>query len=360
MMNKHAARTLQLHRQTFVSFTTRGYRVASVLGTNRSNVPGAGNGVNSSMIAANDRFFQSNSTTAYANATIATDDTLSLPPCYQSRYVYTSKNLRKGFMPISSLKTQMTNTVHNKSITTRTISTADDAIPATDTNTDAEENAADTSSGMDDEYGEMEDEGQTYTHPTPFPLESGATLTNAKLRYMTYGTLNQTRDNTLVVCHALTGNASLHSWWGDLLGPGRAFDTDRYFIVCCNLLGSCYGSTGPASPLPPTLTPPPGEDSEGVYGVDFPDISVRDSVTLQLHLLRDHLRLSSVKAVVGGSFGGMQTVEFAALAGGGDRPFVRSVVPIACGAEHTAWQIAVSEAQRQAIYADPKWRGGRG
>lgn len=221
------------------------------------------------------------------------------------------------------------------------------------------------SAGMEDEYGDLKDEGETYTHPTPFLLESGETLQNASLRYMTYGTLNEARDNVLVVCHALTGNASLHSWWGDLLGPGCAFDTDRYFVVCCNILGSCYGSTGPMS------TPPPTASSEPHYGIDFPDISVRDSVNLQLHLLHTHLSLSSIKCVVGGSFGGMQTVEFAAQAGsvsspfsrddeaGVARPFVRSVVPIACGAQHTAWQIAVSEAQRQAVYADPKWRGGR-
>lgn len=208
--------------------------------------------------------------------------------------------------------------------------------------------------GMEDEYGEMTNEGQTYTHPTPFVLESGETLANAKLRYMTYGTLDEkSRDNVLVVCHALTGNASLHAWWGDLLGSGKAFDTDRYFVVCCNLLGSCYGSTSPISTDP---TSPSGDKQ---YGIDFPDVSVRDSVRLQLHLLRDHLALSSVKCVVGGSFGGMQVVEYAAQAGAGAAPFVRSVIPIACGTEHSAWQIAVSEAQRQAIYADPKWRGGR-
>lgn len=118
------------------------------------------------------------------------------------------------------------------------------------------------------------------------------------------------------------------------------------------------------------MSVPPG--SEGVYGVEFPDVSVRDTVRLQLHLLKDHLGLSSIKCVVGGSFGGMQTVEYAAQAGVGmvasekeedhnneELPFVRSVIPIACGVQHTAWQIAVSEAQRQAIYADPKWNNGR-
>lgn len=229
-------------------------------------------------------------------------------------------------------------------------------------------NQPSTSAGMDDEYGEMTTDGHTYTHPSPFRLESGQYLPRAELRYMTYGTLNETRDNVLVVCHALTGNASLHSWWGDLLGPGRTFDTDRYFVVCCNILGSCYGSTGPVS-----VDGGNGEgDREpgGAYGIDFPDVSVQDTVKLQLHLLHDHLRLRSIKCVVGGSFGGMQAVEFAAQAGSpsspfatasaaGPLPFVRSAVPIACGSHHTAWQIAVGEAQRQAIYADPKWRNGR-
>ena len=102
---------------------------------------------------------------------------------------------------------------------------------------------------MDDEYGEMTADGHTYVFPGSFLLENGEELPNAQLRYMTYGKLNKKRDNVLVVCHALTGNASLHSWWGDLLGPGLAFDTDKYFVVCSNILGSCYGSSGPATPL---------------------------------------------------------------------------------------------------------------
>jgi len=219
------------------------------------------------------------------------------------------------------------------------------------------------SGGMDDEYGEMTTDGHTYVHPEPFVLENGDILEDAQLRYMTYGTLNEAKDNVLVVCHALTGNASLHSWWGDLLGPGLAFDTDKYFIVCSNILGSCYGSSGPAS------YKNSNEDREK-YGMDFPDVSVQDSVNLQLYMLRDDLELNSIKCVIGGSFGGMQAVEYAAQAGhidspfaiddenGRAAPFVRSVMPIACGAAHTAWQIAMSEVQRQAIYMDPKWNQG--
>ena len=234
-----------------------------------------------------------------------------------------------------------------------------------------------STASMDDEYGEMTTEGHTFTYPKPFELESGEVLPRAELRYMTYGTLNEARDNVLVICHALTGNASLHSWWGDLLGPGQTFDTSRYFVVCANILGSCYGSTGPASPM---MNSAKNDGSAGVddgdsvskevYGVDFPDVSVQDTVRLQLHMLQDELKIRSVKCVIGGSFGGMQAVEYAAQAGsikspfavdddeGRAVPFVRSVVPIACGARHTAWQIAISEVQRQAIYADPKWNQG--
>jgi len=315
---------------------------------------------------------------------------------------------------------------------------------------------------MDDEYGAMNSSGKTYTYPSPYRLESFGTfghntgnmattqlprgvLHPAFVNYNTYGTLNDARDNALVICHALTGNASLEAWWGELLGPGKAFDTDQYFVVCCNILGSCYGSVGPSSPRPgfdtkdtttTTTTMMPNEEEDvpsdiardksnrAIYGMDFPDVSVRDTVRLQLLLLRDELKINSVKCVIGGSFGGMQTMEYCVMAGatrpmGGNgilnnnnngnsnnnnnnasngsiiagtttrplfmggknapsnstipysigefvtkrngriEPFVRSAVPIACGAAHTAWQIGISETQRQAIYADPKWNGGR-
>ncbi len=204
-----------------------------------------------------------------------------------------------------------------------------------------------STSTMDDEYGAMDSAGLIYTFPGDFVLENGAVVPNATLCYNTYGTLNENADNAIVVCHALTGNSSLHSWWGELLGPGKAFDTDKYFVVCSNILGSCYGSTSPKS-----IDPRTGIE----YGMSFPDISVQDTVRLQLAMLEDGLRVSSVKCVIGGSFGGMQTLEF--MAQGGGNGFVRSGIPIACGAAHTAWQIGISETQRQAIYKDPKWMGG--
>lgn len=163
---------------------------------------------------------------------------------------------------------------------------------------------------MKDEYGEMTAEGESFVQDN-FVLENNVVLPQAELRYQTYGTLNEAKDNVVVVCHALTGNASLHSWWGSLLGDGKAFDTSKYFIVCCNILGSCYGSTNPQSINPET---------GAMYGLDFPDISIKDTVRLQLQLLQEQIGVKSIKSVIGGSFGGMQAMEFATQGGisGGD------------------------------------------
>ena len=158
---------------------------------------------------------------------------------------------------------------------------------------------------MKDEYGEMTADGESYIEKG-FVLENSAILPEAELRYQTYGQLNDAKDNVIVVCHALTGNASLHSWWGNLLGKNKAFDTSKYFIVCCNILGSCYGSTNPQSIDPETNSP---------YGKAFPDISVKDTVKIQLNLIKYRLGASSIKCVIGGSFGGMQTMEFAVQGG---------------------------------------------
>ena len=158
---------------------------------------------------------------------------------------------------------------------------------------------------MKDEYGEMTAEGDSFVKQD-FVLENKDILPVAELRYQTYGQLNEARDNALVICHALTGNASLHSWWGGLLGESKAFDTSKYFVICCNILGSCYGSTNPQSI---------DERTGAAYGVNFPDISVQDTARLQLLLLKEELKLSSIKSVIGGSFGGMQTMEFAVQGG---------------------------------------------
>lgn len=197
---------------------------------------------------------------------------------------------------------------------------------------------------MKDEYGSLKAVGDYYIAQDPFQLESGEWLHDATICYTTNGILNETKDNVIVVCHALTGNAALSSWWAPMLGPGLTFDTDKYFIVCANILGSCYGSTGPSSINPATGLK---------YKSSFPKVSIRDTVSLQLQMLKGQ-GIKSIKSVIGGSMGGMQAIEWGII--GGD--YIKSVVPIGCGAEHTAWQIGISEAQRQAIYMDDKWNNG--
>ena len=204
--------------------------------------------------------------------------------------------------------------------------------------------AAPAPAAMKDEYGAMDADGETFTVDA-YALESGIRLVRPQVRYRTYGAFNAQRDNCVVVCHALTGNAALDSWWGDMLGPGKLFDTQRYLIVCLNVLGSCYGTTGPTSINPAT----------GLrYGASFPDVTVRDSVGLHILAVRDGIKARSVLAVIGGSLGGMQALEWAAMAGS----YVKTVIAMCCGASHSPWQIGISETQRQAIYADAKWRGG--
>lgn len=202
--------------------------------------------------------------------------------------------------------------------------------------------------GMQDEYSggaAAMSQGETYS-TREFALESGVVLPLAQIRYRIYG-----QDKTapvVVICHALTGSASVDTWWGSLLGPGRPFDTDRYRIVCCNILGSCYGSTSPNSI---------NEATGQIYGRDFPLITVQDTVRLQLQLMREHLQIPKIHCVIGGSFGGMQAMEYAVQTTLDQSNYVQSVIPIACNAQHSAWQIAVSEIQRQAIYRDPNWSG---
>jgi len=197
---------------------------------------------------------------------------------------------------------------------------------------------------MKDEYANMDSAGETYTTRN-FELESGEVLPEAVVRYKTFGQLNSSKNNLLVVCHALTGNSSLEQWWGSMLGPGKSFDTDKYLVVCANVLGSCYGSTGPRSIDPRTGRP---------YGMSFPDVTIRDSVRLHMQMCKEGIGAANAAAVVGGSLGGMQALEWAIMGGS----FVRKTVAIGCGAAHTAWQIGISEAQRQAIYMDAKWNGG--
>ena len=175
--------------------------------------------------------------------------------------------------------------------------------------------------------------------PEPFTLESGEVLSEVRVAYRTWGTLDADGANAVLVCHALTGSADADLWWGGLFGPGRTLDPERDFIVCSNTLGSCYGTTGPASPRPGDGRP---------YGPDFPAVTVRDMVHLQAALL-ESLGVRRLRLVLGGSLGGMQALEWAALYPG----VVEAIAPIAVSGRHSAWCIGLSEAQRQAIFADP-------
>jgi homoserine O-acetyltransferase len=178
----------------------------------------------------------------------------------------------------------------------------------------------------------------------PLPLERGGTLP-VTVGYRTWGELAPGGDNAVVVCHALTGSADADRWWTRMFGPGRALDPEKDFILCSNILGSCYGTTGPSSANPATGASWLGE---------FPPITVRDMVRAQAKLA-ERLGVTRVRLVIGGSLGGMQTLEWALMY----PALVEAMVPIACSARHSAWCIGTSEAQRQAIFADPRWRDGR-
>jgi homoserine O-acetyltransferase len=189
--------------------------------------------------------------------------------------------------------------------------------------------------------------------PGPLLLDGGTALGPVEIGYETYGRLNADASNAILICHALTGDqhvASAHpitgkpGWWTRMVGAGQPIDPARHFIVCANVLGSCMGSSGPR-----TIDPATGCN----YAMRFPIITIRDMVRAQA-LLLDHLGIGTLQAVVGGSMGGMQALEWAATFP--DR--VRSAVIIASAGRHSAQNIAFHEVGRQAIMADPKWRGG--
>lgn len=181
-----------------------------------------------------------------------------------------------------------------------------------------------------------------------FTLENGTTVRDVPVAYRTWGSLNTAGDNAVLVCHALTGNTNVDEWWGPLLGPGRALDPTEDFVVCLNVPGSPYGSVSPVTADPATGTR---------YGSDFPSFTVRDTVRLHRRAL-EQIGVRRVACAVGGSMGGMQVLEWAFETTERGRPFVQSLVPIAVGGRHTAWQIGWGEAQRQAISSDPRWRDG--
>ncbi|KKZ60760.1 homoserine O-acetyltransferase [[Emmonsia] crescens] len=180
-----------------------------------------------------------------------------------------------------------------------------------------------------------------------FTLESGVTLRNVPVAYTTRGNLSPSRDNALVVCHALSGSADVSDWWGPLLGgPGQAFDVTRFFVVCLNSLGSPYGSAS-------AVTYKDGDKNKGLYGPEFPLTTIRDDVRIH-KLVLDDLGVRQIASVIGGSMGGMLVLEYAYFG----KDYVRSIVPIATSSRHSAWGISWGEAQRQSIYSDPKYEDG--
>ena len=188
----------------------------------------------------------------------------------------------------------------------------------------------------------------------PLAMDAGPSLAALAIGYQTYGRLNAAKSNAVLICHALTGDqhvANVHpvtgksGWWETMVGPGRPIDTDRYFVICSNVVGGCMGTTGPASAHPAT----------GVaLALDMPIVTIRDMVRAQAMLL-DHLGIDTLFCVAGGSMGGMQVLQWAAS-------FPQRVfcaMPIATGAKHSSQNIAFHEVGRQAIMADPDWRNGR-
>lgn len=191
------------------------------------------------------------------------------------------------------------------------------------------------------------------TLPGPLRLDGGVLLSPVEIAYETYGTLAADGGNAILICHALTGDqhvASNHpitgkpGWWTRMVGPGKPIDPARHFVICANVLGSCMGSSGPATVNPATGAP---------WGMSFPVITIRDMVRAQAMLL-DHLGVQRLKAVVGGSMGGMQALSWPATFP--DR--VEAAVVIASTARHSAQNIAFHEVGRQAVMADPRWNGG--
>ncbi len=182
-------------------------------------------------------------------------------------------------------------------------------------------------------------------------LDCGKIIKNFPVAYETYGTLNKNKDNAILAFHALTGDqfctninpiTKREGWWKTAVGPEKAIDTNKYFVICANVIGGCMGSYGPKETNPAT---------NKLFGTTFPVITIRDMVKAQKYLI-DHLGIKKLLAIIGGSMGGMQVLQFAALYP--DMSY--SAIPIACSASHSAQNIALNELGRQAIMADPNWK----
>jgi homoserine O-acetyltransferase len=190
--------------------------------------------------------------------------------------------------------------------------------------------------------------------PDEMMLECGAKLGPITLAYETYGTLNADKTNVVLILHALSGDSHAAGyykpeddkpgWWDNMVGPGKGIDTNKYFVVCSNIIGSCMGSTGPCTINPKTVLP---------YALDFPVVTIGDMIKAQKALL-DHLGIDKILSVVGGSIGGMQVLEWCVQY----PDMVESAIPLATTTKHSALAIAFNEVGRQAIMADPKWNQG--
>ncbi|MBW1768233.1 MAG: homoserine O-acetyltransferase [Deltaproteobacteria bacterium] len=190
--------------------------------------------------------------------------------------------------------------------------------------------------------------------PDEMIMESGARLGPVTIAYETYGTLNTDKSNVILVLHALTGDSHVAGyysenerkpgWWDIMVGPGKGIDTDKYFVICSNILGSCMGTTGPSSINPKTGNP---------YGLGFPVVTIEDMVQAQKALI-DHLGIKRILSVIGGSIGGMQVLEWCVRY----PEMVISAIPLATTTKHSALAIAFNEVARQAIMADPNWNNG--
>ncbi|MDD2792007.1 MAG: homoserine O-acetyltransferase [Sediminibacterium sp.] len=182
----------------------------------------------------------------------------------------------------------------------------------------------------------------TFCYNRPLVLENGKELPGLEIAYQTYGTLNESRNNVIWICHALTANADVTDWWKGLVGEHCLIDPGKYFIVCANIIGSCYGSTGPTNVNPAT-----GK----VYYSDFPQVTIRDMVAAHI-LLRKHLGIDSIYLLMGGSMGGYQVLEWAVM----EPAVMQKIFLIATSPSESAWGVAVHTAQRLAIEADQSWK----
>ena len=182
---------------------------------------------------------------------------------------------------------------------------------------------------------------EDFIYRDKFELESGEYLPGFQLRFTTYGKLNEARDNVIWVCHALTANANFMDWWRGMFGKGQLYDPDEYYIICANMLGSCYGSTGPLSINPETGEP---------FFHDFPLLTNRDMVRA-FDSLRAYLGIDRIHTVIGGSLGGQHALEWAIM----QPDKIQHLVQLCSNAQHSPWGIAFNESQRMAIESDPTW-----